>query len=986
MAGSEQAVMSERVPDSAAPRRAAAPEQQTGAATAGTAPTTALRATAPPPDAASLGARQIRAKSVVGASTDPAEREADHAADKALRMAAPEQERPIAVDPTVTDATSMGPGAATSIPVEIQRSPAALAAAPQPSPAPTVPGPVAEAAAAPMPAPAPMVAPAGSATPATRIRSQAVDNHDPHGEHMLPAETERYLDQSQGTGSPLSDGTRRYFEARFSTDFGPVRVHDDDAAGQAAKSIGAQAFTRGRDIWFSPGAYDPATDGGRRLLAHELAHISQQNPGIGCLVAGARGRSAAGPTSAAGSPGRAVGRHRTGGKSSISVQGSAVDAEAPQLVQRQDTPSEGESGLDERASRFNAGGKFGGGHAAERILGLQQQGGNQAASTMLASGRAAPVQRWTNPLITFKSDDELIRDGLAGDLNAISQIRSFDAVKADDRFRMLDLLIHQDGWVGPRNKKAIVELWGAWGADGLADAVASHPALWRDCADNPGLFADVRDLPGIRRLEAALVTDVQSTAINHLDANDTAVRQQMAHLGIPANDGAALPPLTAEQRAEFERMRVAAKSIAEMQRKQAAAREVYVGWNHATVDGVVIALPMTFSPFERPPDPFPMGQIGPNPPMHDYDTVKTAYDGVTDAMGQELARFPALYAVSRDGDPAKTEAFATMVGPEQMRITLSASLRALLSDIAVTKKAIAGAQIDALDLSPVVQQLHSGAVPAATDWKQPLPQWTLEDASRQHAMSKALADLGFASAGLLAGLLAPFTGGGSVLIFAGIAAAETLKAVGNWRDYEQLSTASRTAALPGTGVVGDDAVDDARARAVQATVTAAMAALTAVLAGVGVVAASLFKANPEADIILLIEDSNREFPLTRVNAVRILEGPEGSTAVVAGPGGEGPDVVFRAGGPDGPAVLSREVKCIAGSAQGSFNREVSHAASQISYSGEVYVQVPEGSDGLRMVNRFRGARDPAALSRYGSVRLVIVTPGGATLFEGTLAP
>jgi hypothetical protein len=41
------------------------------------------------------------------------------------------------------------------------------------------------------------------------------------------------------------------------------------------------AFTRGRDIWFSASAYDPVTDNGRRLLAHELAHVAQQNPGIG---------------------------------------------------------------------------------------------------------------------------------------------------------------------------------------------------------------------------------------------------------------------------------------------------------------------------------------------------------------------------------------------------------------------------------------------------------------------------------------------------------------------------------------------------------------------------------------------------------------------------------------------------------------------------------------------------------------------------------
>jgi hypothetical protein len=265
MAGRDLASETERAPDHDAPRRAAAPAKEAGAtsAAAGAAP---ARAAAPDatksPDAASLGARQVKAKMVAGAASDPAEREADRAADHVMRMAAPEQNRPAAVDPTVADASSRGPGRATSVPPGPQR----LAAPAAPAPA--------------APAPAAGAAPkAGGAQ--EPVRRQAVADHDPHGEKEVPEATQRYLDRSQGTGSPLPDGTRRYFEARFSADFGGVRVHDDEEASRAARSIGALAFTRGSDIWFSAGTYDPVTDGGRRLLAHELAHIAQQYPGIG---------------------------------------------------------------------------------------------------------------------------------------------------------------------------------------------------------------------------------------------------------------------------------------------------------------------------------------------------------------------------------------------------------------------------------------------------------------------------------------------------------------------------------------------------------------------------------------------------------------------------------------------------------------------------------------------------------------------------------
>ncbi len=64
-----------------------------------------------------------------------------------------------------------------------------------------------------------------------------------------------------------------------------MRIHDDDEADGAAKALKALAFTRGNDIYFSAGTYDPVTEPGRRLLAHELTHVVQQAPGINRKVA-----------------------------------------------------------------------------------------------------------------------------------------------------------------------------------------------------------------------------------------------------------------------------------------------------------------------------------------------------------------------------------------------------------------------------------------------------------------------------------------------------------------------------------------------------------------------------------------------------------------------------------------------------------------------------------------------------------------------------
>ncbi|WP_116132692.1 DUF4157 domain-containing protein [Tropicimonas sp. IMCC34043] len=81
--------------------------------------------------------------------------------------------------------------------------------------------------------------------------------------------------QVGGGGRPLPAGLRGYFEPRFGQDLSAVRIHDDPASGAAARGINARAFALGRHIAFAPGEFAPETKDGRRLIAHELAHVVQ---------------------------------------------------------------------------------------------------------------------------------------------------------------------------------------------------------------------------------------------------------------------------------------------------------------------------------------------------------------------------------------------------------------------------------------------------------------------------------------------------------------------------------------------------------------------------------------------------------------------------------------------------------------------------------------------------------------------------------------
>lgn len=86
-------------------------------------------------------------------------------------------------------------------------------------------------------------------------------------------------DVLRSPGQPLAPAIRAFMEPRFGHDFSRVRVHTDGRAAESARAVGAMGYTVGRDIVFEVGQYAPGTEAGRRLLAHELAHVVQQRQG-----------------------------------------------------------------------------------------------------------------------------------------------------------------------------------------------------------------------------------------------------------------------------------------------------------------------------------------------------------------------------------------------------------------------------------------------------------------------------------------------------------------------------------------------------------------------------------------------------------------------------------------------------------------------------------------------------------------------------------
>jgi ankyrin repeat protein len=77
-------------------------------------------------------------------------------------------------------------------------------------------------------------------------------------------------------GRPLEPVVRKDMEQHLGYDFSRVRIHSDAVAEQSARNLNAQAYTVGNDIVFGAGQYAPGAHQGRRMIAHELTHVLQQ--------------------------------------------------------------------------------------------------------------------------------------------------------------------------------------------------------------------------------------------------------------------------------------------------------------------------------------------------------------------------------------------------------------------------------------------------------------------------------------------------------------------------------------------------------------------------------------------------------------------------------------------------------------------------------------------------------------------------------------
>lgn len=114
------------------------------------------------------------------------------------------------------------------------------------------------------------------------LREGIAPADDPH-EHEADRMAEDASARSQ-EGRPLDSSLASRMGRVFSRNFSHVRVHTNPAASSRATQLSARAFTIGNDITFAHGQYNPGTLVGDALVAHELAHVAQQDGARGPLA------------------------------------------------------------------------------------------------------------------------------------------------------------------------------------------------------------------------------------------------------------------------------------------------------------------------------------------------------------------------------------------------------------------------------------------------------------------------------------------------------------------------------------------------------------------------------------------------------------------------------------------------------------------------------------------------------------------------------
>ncbi len=111
----------------------------------------------------------------------------------------------------------------------------------------------------------------------TKEKEKKVSRKEKGSNLTAPAATTTYVHTLDGKGTSLPGKAQNFFGTRMGYDFNHVKIHTGPEAEHSAKEVNARAYTVQNHIVFNEGQFDPDSDQGKKLLAHELVHVMQKD-------------------------------------------------------------------------------------------------------------------------------------------------------------------------------------------------------------------------------------------------------------------------------------------------------------------------------------------------------------------------------------------------------------------------------------------------------------------------------------------------------------------------------------------------------------------------------------------------------------------------------------------------------------------------------------------------------------------------------------
>ena len=463
---------------------------------------------------------------------------------------------------------------------------------------------------------------------------------------------------------------------------------------------------------------------------------------------------------------------------------------------------------------------------------MQRAAGNRAATLA--------VQRWGDET---RSPEQLIADGAKGDTDAIVAIKDFTPVSDADRLNMVFYLTDQF-WVGGKSELALERIWTSFGGR-FSEVAGANFRRWE------ASVARHSDLPtkvlAADKVYANFSKDVAAVARRYLQQNLIFTDAESKRLGVAADS-----PAKPETDAEINALQTAATEVAKLQLAQQAARKTTVGWTEVLMPGTDedrhYVEPVEYAP-GRPPPLADLSGLRGHIYVHDeeemtwpevdrerlptlqtqvrqYDLVQKADDDVGASLTGWLITHPDLAAVAAGG-PKATTAFATAKGPGEAKKALGSSFVELRKNI-VESQGKLGGDLDPLDFTPIHEQLFAKKATAdsGVDWSTPFAKAVAGRLTLTHNINRALRTMLLQEVSQLAFLLAPLTGGASLVALLAVGAvASGANLVLDAQRYEALAAAKGAGAQPGTDIVTSGAVDEAKAAMESDAIAFALAAL-----------------------------------------------------------------------------------------------------------------------------------------------------------------